>query len=76
MPDECHSARTQLSTLGGLLFFQPDLVVAASLVVLEAEQAAALGVFDEVREALVAVVRLVEARMYAADRLLDLRAPQ
>src|SRR5690349_3539909 len=53
----------------------PDEVAAGLFVRLEADESLFLGIFEEVGEGAEAVVRLVEARLAALQRLLDHRAP-
>ena len=59
-----------------LFFLQTDLVISAGGVVLQLDQALFPSVLQEIGEAPVAVVSLVEVGVNAADRLFDHRAPQ
>src|SRR5689334_14795874 len=54
---------------------QVDDMTAGALVVLQRQQAAALGVFQQLAERVIAVVALAKAGLPALDRLLDHRAP-
>src|SRR5437868_345912 len=53
----------------------PDDVAAGLAVLLELDEAFFFRIFEQVRECLVAVVGLVEARIAALERLLHHRAP-
>src|SRR3954466_5543334 len=57
------------------LLGRPDEIAAGLFVRVELDQPLLLGVFEEIRERLEAVVRLVESRLPPFQRLLHHRAP-
>src|SRR5690242_1325960 len=59
----------------GVGLSRPDDVAAGLFVRLESDEAFLLGILEQVGEGAEALVRLVEARFAALQRLLDHRAP-